>query len=174
MTIAIKMAGSLYVQITADLSRPHAFAAERVGFVMGRMGSLPDGGKLILLNHYHPIPDAHYIPDPSVGARIGPDAMTAATQAVYHGRPFREGVFHIHMHPHFGQTGMSHTDAHEIPRMLPGFQSVGRQAAHGIIILSRDHGSAWVWLPAESNPLPAEIVSVIGVPLRVFGRRAWQ
>ena len=36
---------------------------------------------------------------------------------------------------------MSGVDARETPKMMPGFQSVGREAAHGIIILSLDHGS---------------------------------
>jgi len=174
MTVAIKMTGRLYDEIWRDLERPHPFAHERVGFVFGRIGTRDDGGRLVLLTRYHAIPDAQYIDDPTVNARIGPEAMTWAMQAVYHGRPAREGVFHIHMHGYAGETGMSKTDRREIPPMMPGFQSVGRDAAHGIIILSLDHGSGWVCLPGNATLVPCGNVAVIGKEVKVFerGRRA--
>jgi hypothetical protein len=168
MKVEIRLTGSLHGEILRDLARPHPFAAERVGFVFGRVGTLAAEGRLVLLNRYHSIPDDQYVDDPAVGARIGSDAITGAMQAVYHGRPAREGVFHIHVHPHRGETGMSGVDARETPKMMPGFQSVGREAAHGIIILSLDHGAGWVWLPGRKEPVAAGIVSVIGKPLGVF------
>lgn len=172
MNVAIKMRGRLYDEIRCDLERPHPFAFERVGFTFGKIGTAADDGRLVLLTRYHPIPDDHYIDDPTVGARIGPDAMTWAMQAVYHGRATREGIFHIHMHGCAGETGMSRTDAREVPAMIPGFQSVGREAAHGIMILSLDHGSAWVRLPGSKDLEPCSSVSVIGNPVRVFYRSA--
>lgn len=165
--IKIKLTGALHSEILRDLERPHPFAAERIGFVSGRMGTLLDG-KLILLTGYRVIPDCEYIDDPKVGARIGSEAITWAMQAAYHGRPKREGVFHIHLHGHRGQTGMSGTDRREVPPMIPGFQSVGREAAHGIIILSLDHGSAWVWLPGQPESMAAASMAVIGSPVRIF------
>ena len=172
MTVAIKMTGSLYDEIRRDLERPHPFAFERVGFTFGRIGTACDDGRLVLLTRYHPIPDEHYIDDPTVGARIGPDAMTWAMQAVYNGRPAREGIFHLHMHGCAGQTGMSRTDAREVPPMIPGFRSVGREAAHGIVILSLDHGSAWVCLPGSKDLVSCSSLSVIGTHIRVFDRGA--
>ena len=168
MKTDIKLTGPLYDQIVQDLCRPHPFAAERVGFVFARIGSLCDHGKLILLNRYHSIPDEQYVDDPTVGARIGSDAMTWAMQAVYYGRAAREGLFHIHLHGHDGETGMSRTDREEIPKLIPGFQSVGNEAAHGIIILSSDHGSGWVWLQGSKDPIRAACVTVVGVPIGVF------
>jgi hypothetical protein len=168
MKVEIRLTGSLHGDILRDLARPHPFAAERVGFVFGRVGSLADEGRLVLLNRYHSIPDDQYIDDPAVGARIGSDAITCAMQAIYYGRAAREGVFHIHVHPHRGETGMSSVDEREIPRMMPGFQSVGREAVHGIIILSLDHGSGCVWLPGRKEPVAAGSISVIGKPLGVF------
>lgn len=166
--VHLKMTGGLYGQMSEDLCRSHPFAAERVGFAFGRTGSLSGSGKLILLTRYYAIPDDEYVDDPTVGARIGPAAITAATQAVYYGRPAREGVFHVHLHGHRGPTGMSHTDDTEIPRLLPGFQSVGRDASHGILILSVDHGSGWVWLRSERKIERVATVQVIGAPLEVF------
>lgn len=171
MKIEIKLNGGLYAKIIRDLTRPHLFAAERVGFVFGRQGSLADQGRMILLTRYHSIPDDQYLDDSTVGARIGSEALTWAMQAVYHGRPEREGIFHIHLHGRRGETGMSGTDRREIPKLMPGFQSVGRDAAHGIIILSLDHGSSWVWLHGNTEPILADCVSVIGSPVRVFERR---
>ena len=86
MTITLKMTGRLYDEIRHDLERPHPFAFERVGFVSGRLGIGASGARLILLTRYQSIPDAHYIDDPTVGARIGPDAMSAAMQSVFRGR----------------------------------------------------------------------------------------
>jgi len=172
MRIHIKLTGSLYDGIMRDLARPHPFASERVGFVCGRTGSLGDERHLILLNRYHSIPDRQYLRDPKVGARIGSEALTWAMQTVYHGRATREGIFHIHIHGHRGETGMSKTDNREIPRLMAGFQSVGRDSAHGIIILSLDHGSGWVWLPACQEPVQASVIDVIGSPVGIFERRA--
>jgi hypothetical protein len=168
MTATIKLTRALYLSILGNLVRPHPFAAERVGFAFGRMGSLPSGGRLVLLNRYHPIPDDQYVDDPSVGARIGSEAPTSAMQAVYHGRPSREGIFHVHLHGHKGVTGMSGVDSREIPALMPGSLSVGPRAAHGIIILSLDHGSGWIWLPGEAGHILAGAIAVIGTPLEVF------
>jgi hypothetical protein len=168
MKVEIRLTGSLHREILQDLARPHAFAAERVGFVFGRGGSLVEGGKLALLNRYHAIPDDQYVEDETVGARIGPDAITWAMQAVYHGRSAREGLFHIHVHAHKGEPRMSRVDSREIPKLMPGFQSVGREAVHGVIILSLDHGAGWVWLPRRKESVAADMISVSGKPLAVF------
>jgi hypothetical protein len=165
MNTAIRLTGKLYAEIVHDLTRPHPFAAERVGFVFGRTGS---SGRQILLTRYYSIPDDQYVNDPDVGARIGREALTWAMQAVHEGRPTREGIFHTHLHGHNGKTGMSCTDSRELPKLLPGFQSMGRDAAHGIIILSLDHGSGWVWLPGNKKPVLADSITIIGVPIGVF------
>jgi hypothetical protein len=174
MNIQFKLSGALYQQIIRDFKRPHPFAAERVGFASGRLGSLDGGGRLILLTRYQPIPDDNYIDDPNVGARINSEAITGAMHAVYHGRLKREGIFHVHQHQQRGEPAPSKTDWREIPKMMPGFQAVGPQAPHGILILSTDHGSAWVWLPGGEEPIAADRISVIGVPIRVFDRKALQ
>jgi hypothetical protein len=171
MKVIIKLTGLLYGEILRDIARPHPFAGERVGFVSGREGALQDDGKLILLNRYHSIPDDHYIDDPTVGARIGSEAMASAMNAVYRGQACREGVYHIHVHAMNGETGMSRTDRIEIPRLIPGLQSVSGAATHGIIILSLNHGSGWAWLPGSREPVCADSINIIGAPVGVFDRR---
>jgi hypothetical protein len=47
---------------------------------------------------------------------------------------------------------------------------VGRDAAHGIIILSLDHGSAWACLPGDATLVPCGNIAVIGAPVHVFDR----
>ena len=166
----IKLSGTLYRQIIHDLQSPHPHAEERVGFVSGRLGTVGGQVHSILLTNYHSIPDDQYLIDPKVGARIGSDALAQAMRTVYFGRSSREGIFHIHLHGHRGETSMSFTDQQELPALIPGFQSVDRDAAHGIIILSQNHGSGWVWPPNSKAPIQAETLSVIGTPIRVFRR----
>ena len=89
MRIKIKLTGALHAEIIRDLARPHPFAAERVGFVSGRMGTLADNGRLVLLTRYHSIPDDQYLDDPSVGARIGSEAITWAILAASYTTPHR-------------------------------------------------------------------------------------
>ncbi len=168
MKIEIRFTGAMHQSILQDLMRPHPFAAERVGFATNRMGTLADGGRLLLLNRYHPVPDEQYLDDPTVGARIGPEAITWAMQAGYYGRPRHEGLLHVHLHAHRGKTRMSRVDSCEIPKLMPGFRSVGKDAAHGILILSLDDASAWVWLSGVKEPVAAGRVSVIGRKVEIF------
>jgi hypothetical protein len=168
MMINFKMTGQLYQEMLKDLRRPHPFATERVGFALGRLGTLAAGSAAVLLSKYHAIPDDEYIDDSTVGARIGPEALIWAMQAAYQGRNQREGVFHTHLHDFSGPTSMSKTDRAEIPPLLPGFRSVGRMAPHGIVILSSDHGAGWVWLPGSNNRVRSSSIAVIGVPVGVF------
>jgi len=169
----IKLTGSLHGQMLEDLARRHSFAGERVGFVLGRYGSLENSGTLVLLHRYYPIPDDQYIEDRAVGARIGRDAITWGMQAAYSGRQTREGVFHVHLHAHKGRTGMSSVDRRDTPEVVRGFHAVGREAAHGILILSLDHASGWVWLPGRDE-VSASSVCVIGHPIRIFEKGAGQ
>jgi len=166
----VKLTGALYGAILADLSRPHPFAAERVGFALGRLAKGRDGNRIVLLSRYHPVPDDQYIQDENVGARIGRHAITWAMQEAYRGRPNGEGLFHVHVHDHRGAPAMSGTDRRELPEIVKGVQSVGRSAAHGIVVFSRDHGSAWGWLPGAGEAVPAASIAVIGAPVSVFAR----
>jgi hypothetical protein len=174
MTLEIRLPRSLYNQAVDDLRRPHPFAWERVGFLFGRSGNAGDGFDLVLLTRYRSIPDDHYLEDESVGARIGQAALTQAMRDLYHGRNQKEGLFHVHLHDDKGETGMSRTDARELPAMIPGFQAVAKGSTHGILILSADHGTAWGWLPGTKEGVVAARVVIAGAPLSIFeGGRAW-
>lgn len=164
----LRLLRSLYREMQADLSRPHPFAAERVGMAFGKLGNLAGGEPLVLLTRYRPLPDTQYVDDDRVGACINGDAIRETMQEVVIGRSQRLGAFHVHLHDHAGETGLSHTDRRGIPPVIKSFVGVGRDAAHGILVFSRNHGSAWIWLPEEQEPVRASRVVVVGAPLAVY------
>ena len=79
--------------VRQDLSRPHRFAAERVGFISIRAADT--GMSLVLLAEgYHPVADGDYIDDATVGAMMGQEAIRKALNvALLH----PVGMFHVHM-----------------------------------------------------------------------------
>lgn len=164
----IRLLRSVYDAIRQDIARPHAFAWERIGFAYGKLGNFTGDEPLVLLHQYEPIPDEQYVEDESVGARIDGEAITAAMQNVLDHKAARVGAFHIHVHDHAGPTGLSKTDRAEIPLLIPSFKSVGKEAAHGLIIFSHDHAMSWVWLPGKQEPVVASRIVVVGAPLSIF------
>ena len=88
MPITIHLPRGLYQGVLADLRRPHAHAAERIGFLYGR---LAPGGPLVVMTRYLPVLDDQYVVDDTVGARINGDAIRAAMQGVL---DTGDGVFH--------------------------------------------------------------------------------
>ena len=147
MSITIRLTRKLYEEVLSDLRRPHAHAAERVGFLYGRLASPID--PLILMTRYSPVPDEHYLLDFDVGARINGDAIRAAMQGVVDSG---EGVFHTHLHEWPGRPGFSLADNKELPKLVPAFQAVGRTQASGLFLLSPDSAIADVWLPGSQRP----------------------
>ena len=164
----IRLTRKLYAQIRGDLSRMHRFAHERVGFALGKVGSQSAADPLILFYDYRPVPDDQYVDDPFVGARIDGSAITNTMQEVMDLRSKRVGAFHIHMHSHPGRPGLSKTDKAEIPLLIPSFQSVARESAHGLIVLSDDYGIGWIWLPGHKVPSVSARIVVVGAPLEIF------
>ena len=164
----IRLTRSLYDLIHSDIVRPHPFADERIGFAYGKIGNRHSGEPLILLYRYCSVPDEQYVDDSKVGARIGGDAITNVMQQVLDHRSEQEGAFHVHVHDHEGTTGLSHTDRSEIPLLIPSFKTVGKKAAHGLIIFSKNHGLSRVWLPGQQEPMSASRIVVVGAPLSIF------
>lgn len=174
MKTEIRMTRKLYEEVLSDLRRPHPFALERVGFLVGRVATVSQGHVNVVLWRYQPILDEHYVDDRTVGASIGEPALSWAMQAAFDGNPKRDGIFHVHLHDHEGETRMSRTDERGLPPLMPGFRSVGENAAHGIVILSRDHGRGWVWLPGQKDSVEAERLVIVGAPMAIFERgRRW-
>src|SRR5450631_3932169 len=64
-------------EMRRDLSRRHAFAHERVGFITVRAASGVDG-LVLLADNYYPVADDEYEEDDTVGAMIGQEALRKA------------------------------------------------------------------------------------------------
>ena len=165
MNVRIRLTRVLHDQVRTDLSRPHPFAAERVGFVFGRLGNDGTAAPIILLTGYEPLADERYINDPFAGARIDSQAIRGAMQSVI---DRGEGAFHVHLHDGRGKPRFSTMDRDELPRLIPSFQAVGPKLAHGLFLLSTDECAADVWLPGNAKPIEPDRITIVGYPLRFF------
>lgn len=161
----IRITRQLYDEVRADLSRPHPFAAERVGFLFSRTSLADTAAPLILFTGYSPLADDRYVDDPFSGARIDSQAIRDAMQQVI---DRCEGVFHVHAHEWVGKPHFSCMDQDELPRLIPSFQAVGPSLAHGLFLLSDDECAAEVWLPGNKSHVEAARITVVGYPLQIF------
>ena len=148
-------------QIHADLSRPHPFAAERVGFISCKVAAFDAGTVAALAQTYLPVQDDHYEDDPSVGAMLNGAAFRAALQ---HSFRSRTAMFHVHRHEHRGAPRFSHVDISEARRFVPDFWKVQPSLPHGAIVLSHDRMHGQCWLPGQRTPLPFRGYTVVGFP----------
>jgi hypothetical protein len=162
MNIRFKITGDLLRGIRADLRRRHPFAHERVGFVAAGLAAAHDD-LLILARDYRPLDDSEYLPDPSVGAMMSPEAIRAARQWAM---DERAAIFHVHTHGGQGIPSFSSVDIRENAKFIPNFVSVAPHAVHGAIVLSDVAAFGQVWLGRSSpHPFIARF-SEIGIPLR--------
>jgi hypothetical protein len=119
---------------------------------------------MVLGMAYLPVADDHYLTDKAVGARINGVAIRTAMQ---HALDTGDSLLHVHCHGGRGIPHLSRIDEAEIPRLVHSLQTVRPDAAHGILLLSDDQCTAWVWLPdALESVVPASI-TVIGYPMQL-------
>lgn len=161
MNITLKILAKQLDNIRTDLVRPHRFAGERVGFISCRFGSKLDG--IVAIAHeYHPVEDANYIEDDSCGAVIGSRAISNALHTAY----IREvGMFHVHLHQHFGSPRFSQLDRTENSRFVPDFFNVRPDLLHGAIVLSYDSAFGICWLSADTGPIYINEFVSVGFPI---------
>lgn len=160
--VRIRLSRALVEEMKADLRRPHPFAAERVGFLSLATGRGEGGEPLVLGLEYRPVAEGHYLEDPHVGVKIGVGAIREAVDRV---RLARRGLFHVHLHEHRGAPRFSSTDRREQPRLVDSFRRVGTNVPHGMLVLSDDSASAWVWLPGASIPVRPTMITIVGSPM---------
>ncbi len=163
--ITLRIPGALYRRIKCDLERPHPFAAERIGFLFVRAGSLETNGLLLLGHGYHALADERYMDDPEAGARIDSGAIREAMQRVLDGEG---GAFHVHLHDHDGRPRYSGMDLSEQPSLIRSFQIAGSTSPHGTLVLSQNNGIASVWLPGSKEPVNAGRISIVGAPMLMW------
>lgn len=149
MKVSFKVQGSLVLRMREDLRRPHPHAAERVGFISCRFGTIQQG-VLVLAHEYHPVADEHYEFDPSVGARFSSAAIRSALQIAI---SKEVGIFHVHLHDHAGVPRPSLVDWREWAKFVPDFWHVRPALPHGALLLSRDRIIGWCWYPGRHEPV---------------------
>lgn len=163
MTTHLKIPGSLLHEIHQDLSRPHKFAAERVGFVTCGNAGAADGGRILLANRWHGVADDDYVDNPRVGAAIGGSAFRKILQYAY-SNPV--SILHVHRHDHRGTPRFSPTDLRSAREYVPSFFHVQRAMPHGVVVLSFDHAAGQVWEFGQPTAKQIDVFQVVGYPSR--------
>src|SRR5262245_5909994 len=113
MKITIRIPRQIYNQTMKNLIRPHPYAAERVGFIAGKLGAIDDNTALVLAAQYLDVATDQYVHDPLSGARIDTEAIRRVLQISLE---TGDCMFHVHLHHHRGAPGFSKMDREEIPR----------------------------------------------------------
>lgn len=162
LTIQLKITRQLLRAIRHDLARRHPFASERVGFISAGLSSAGDD-LWILARSYRTVVDNDYLPDPSVGAMMGPEAIRKALQWAM---SEKVAIFHVHTHGGRGQLGFSDVDLREQAKFVPNFFQMAPQCPHGVLVLSDDSVYGHIWLDENE---PYEVITSfgeIGAPLK--------
>lgn len=162
MKVAFRITRSLLGDVYDDLRRPHPFAAERVGFLSCRVGALKPGGWVVLAHEFHAVADGDYLPDHTVGAMMGQDAIRKAMQVALSNEVC---MFHVHVHGHRGRPWFSGTDLRETPKFVPDFWHVRPHMVHGAIVLSLDSMAGLCWHPQASAPVRISEFSIVAAPM---------
>ncbi|HSR88797.1 MAG TPA: hypothetical protein VLK22_00145 [Candidatus Udaeobacter sp.] len=164
MKIIVRINETLYKRMLADLKRSHPTAFERVGFAFAKQGKVSKEEVLILFCDYLSLPDGCYVADENVGAQINSTGINMAMQKIL---DEQQGAFHVHLHDWPGKPNLSLTDVGGILPLIPGFQAVGPQLPHGVLLLSRDSVICYVWLPG-SGQLLAEKITIVGKQMKFY------
>jgi hypothetical protein len=162
MKVYFKITSALLATIRIDLRRPHAFAHERVGFIGAGLSTARDK-LLVLAREYRPVRDDEYLPDPSVGAMMGAEAIRRARQWAMQDSV---AVFHVHTHGGRGVPDFSGVDVRENAKFVPDFLKVAPQCVHGALVLSDTAARGQVWFDRKTSHSFIAAFSEVGMPIR--------
>lgn len=160
MRITVKIHRQLLRSVRADLSRPHPFAHERVGFILAAASATRDG-LLLVAGTYVQVEDADYERNGRVGAQIGSDAMRKAIEAAY--RPQR-ALLHVHSHGGTGVPRFSSVDLASGRQFVPAFANPMPRMPHCLLVLSDESAAGLCWTSADAQPLPITDFVAVGAP----------
>ena len=162
MKIRFKITRALLGSVRRDLVRPHPFTYERVGFISAGLTTAGDH-LLILARDYRPLMDHEYLPNTSVGAMMGPEAIRRSLQwAMESGG----AMFHVHMHAGCGVPSFSTIDMRENSKFVLDFFKVVPHFVHGAIVLSNDAARGQVWFDRDEIYEFIQDFIEIGFPIR--------
>lgn len=163
MTTYLKIPDLLLQDIHQDLSRTHAFAAERAGFLTCGIAQGAAGERILLGHRWHSVADEDYLNDPRVGASIGAGAFRRILQYAYSNAV---SILHVHRHDHRGTPRFSLTDMRSANEYVRSFFNVQRSLPHGIMVLSFDSAAGQLWDFNQRTSRPIDVFQVIGHPIR--------
>lgn len=158
MNVHVRMQRSFFEMVIHDLSRPHAFAAERVGFVFAEHAAAGSGHCLLFPVNYHCVKDDAYIPDEDVGVLFG---TTAIRDALQESRTTGTSCLQVHLHDHRGHAHFSTVDVTTIDQLAVSFAAVAPNGFHGGLVLSRNSVTARIW---AADSLTVARVAIVGFP----------
>lgn len=165
MKVRFKITTALLGTVRVDLCRSHSFAYERVGFISTKLARSAEA-ILVLAQDYRPVADEDYLPDVSVGAMMGPEAIRKAMEwALVQG----VGIFHVHTHRGVGVPGFSSVDMREIAKFVPDFLKAAPQNIHGAIVLSDNQATGQVWFSQDRQSRPVNGFVEVGAPIKKWG-----
>jgi len=167
MSILFRATEAFMASARRDLMRRHHFAHERVGFATTRAAAGKD--RLVLLaENYYAVADEDYVFDPTVGARIGQEALRKALNLALF-NPV--GVIHIHMHllPS-ARLWFSEVDLSEQRNFMPDFFKVRPTMPHGAVVLSPRSAAGLVWT-APNTVQPIDEFNFAGAQMKVIQAR---
>lgn len=161
MRAEFRMTQGLRHRLLEHLLQPHSFAVERIAFVKCGVSQAGHDTLLILAEDFVPVDDEDYLDDPTVGARMGPNAIRKALQLAYH-QP--TSMFHVHCHDHRGRPRLSRTDVRESALFVPDFFNVRPERPHGVLVLSLDSANGRCWVQPGLPPIGLDRISFVGSP----------
>ncbi len=147
MNVIFRCTDQFLREARRDLSRPHAFAAERVAFTSIRAAATQDS-LVLLAEGYHPVADQDYLHDPTVGAMMNQEAIRKSLDIAL---LQQAGMIHVHMHEHMGRPVFSRTDRREQLKFVPDFFKVRPQMPHGAVVVSHNMAAGLIWLNAKTT-----------------------
>ena len=159
MTVLLRLDQRLLEQVHEDLSRPHAYAGERVTFLTCRPASLRGGAVLLLGQALHPVLEEDYERNHTVGAMLGAGAFRRILQHAY-GKPV--SILHVHRHEHRGRPWFSQVDLVEARKYVPDFWKVRPGFPHGVVVLSRDSAAGLIWMPGTKAQCRLSRITLTG------------
>lgn len=162
MKVHFKITAALLETIRVDLRRPHRFAYERVGFISAGLAQSAEE-VLVLARSYRPVADEDYLPDASVGAMMGPEAIRKAMEwALIRG----VAIFHVHTHGGMGMPEFSGVDVRENSKFVPDFLKVAPQNIHGAIVLSDYAAAGQFWAARDRHAQRVTRFVEVGTQIR--------
>lgn len=120
-----------------DLSRPHPFAFERVGYLLGEIKD-----EILILNEWMSFEDFYYEENEEVGARIGFEGMTLLIKKVFNSK---KHFFHTHLHEFQAIPSFSGVDMRSLLEVTPSLFDFSGTGPHGAFLIGRESSKLIFW-----------------------------